>query len=84
MTQNREAQQSSPAAGFASKQYTVIFVTRQSSAQLQVKSSKFEEMVRGVHLLNTFVTEMGDAFYEFIQTTAQAQMWLIKLLTYLI
>lgn len=45
---------------------------------VKVKSSKFEEMVRGVHLLNTFVTEMGDAFYDFIQTTAQALLPIIR------
>lgn len=45
---------------------------------VKVKTSKFEEMHQSVGLLNTFINEMEGAYYDFIQTTAQALLPVIR------
>jgi hypothetical protein len=45
---------------------------------VSVKSSKFEEMHQSVSMLNTFISTMEEAYFDYIQPTAQALLPVIR------
>jgi hypothetical protein len=46
---------------------------------VKVKSSKFEEMHQAVSMLNSFIGDLEDAFFDFVQPTAEALLPIIKM-----
>jgi hypothetical protein len=46
---------------------------------VKVKSSKFEEMHQAVCMLNTFMSNMEETFFDFVQPTAEALLPLIQM-----
>jgi len=45
---------------------------------VKVKSTKFEEMHEAVRLLNTFIKELEEGYYDFIQPTAQVLLPILQ------
>merc|ERR1719498_910629 len=67
-----------PAGATANEDAEYAHVTTGDGKVVSVHSSKFEEIVSSVQLLNTFATELEGAFFDFVPPTAEALLPLLS------